>query len=284
MIVLSSESLIRTSKHSARRGVEPDGIAIHYTAGRDGTLPENYNRHGKPVTMYQRVHGWAKAGDMRSSTDICIARNPNAEPTVQMTHTGSAPMFSRYTWHSGGSMSECTEAQANRMRVEMQRAGFGKSFRADPRKRTNMFMIGVDLDNYGYLDDVNGVPCYRRTRKQKKPGRYYREPVPFSGPVFEDTSEGAAYRFWEAYTEASIRELCRVVRAIVVACPALATRLRGVRNLDIENPDASHPILGHEDIRGTKSDPGPAFDQWWRTVYDAAHGRLDFEKGLCREA
>lgn len=112
----------------------------------------------------------------------------------------------------------------------------------------NRYSIGIDFDNVGYLAKKNGaiVDAY---------GRPYKGPAPFVD---------ADGRLWEPYTDAAIVEVCRLLLMICDLFPQLRGR-----------PDR---IVGHEQIKSTKSDPGRAFDQFWPTLRDVTHGK--FPNGL----
>ena len=114
------------------------------------------------------------------------------------------------------------------------------------KDRTNEASIGVDLDNYGFLQLCGGVWCYRREGFSSPSPRDFPQrsgDKPFPRPVFVD-SDGCG---WEAYPEAQVVELVKVLKLVWPQ-----TQQRG--------------LVGHEDIRSTKSDPGRSFDQWWPVV------------------
>ena len=196
-----------------RRSTEPMGIVVHYSGSRYGG------------SMEQRVRTWAAAKMRKSSTDFMVARNPKQEPTCQMVHPHK-PEFSWYTWHSGG--SECPQ--------------LGPYWST----RTNEALIGIDLDNYGFLQLIGGEWCQRRlgfNAPSSLDHRRLKGDKAFEGPVYVD----GLGRGWEDYTEAQVAEFIRVAKYAWAATEKVA-------------------IVGHEQIRSTKSDPGRAFDRYWPDV------------------
>ena len=127
------------------------------------------------------------------------------------------------TWHSGGSKFKPPQ---------------GKSIEG-----INFKSIGVDFDNVGMLYKVDGgfVNSYERhaMRKHKrKAKRFYRGPEPYA----HETSAGVSY--WEPYSPESIDSMKLILWKILEAHPKL-----------VGDP---WRIVGHSDIKSTKSDPGPA--------------------------
>lgn len=224
--------LIETLKTSPRGAFQPQGICIHYTAGFRG-----------PGKLGAKIQSWA--GDIRkSSTDFVIGRAPKADRTCRMyrKHSRSTKMFADYTWHSGGSV----------WHGAVPVLGL-----PSPEKKTNMLLVGVDLDNYGFLQKIGGQWCFRRygfNRPSDVNHKWEPGDRVFTGPVFVDDN-GCG---WEAYTQESIAELHRVVTYIK---PHLH-----LPELTPGYPVAKAAIVGHENIRSTKSDPGRAFDQFWPGV------------------
>lgn len=198
-----------------RRSTEPLGFVAHYSARRNGG------------SMGQSVRNWA--GDRRkSSTDFMVGRDPKREPTCQMAHPHK-PEFSWYTWHSGG--SDCPQ--------------LGPYWRS----RTNEALIGIDLDNYGFLQLIGGEWCYRRLGFNSPSSLDHmrlKTDKTFNGPVYVD-GHG---RGWEDYPEAQVVEFIRIARYAWAASEKVVA-------------------VGHEQIRGTKSDPGRAFDRYWPDVLAA---------------
>lgn len=247
-MLVAKANQIRTDKHSTRRGIAPHGIVVHYTAGRDGRI------NGR--CMRERIDHWAGQIAWESSTDVVIGRNPTIDPTVQMV-TGRA-LFERYTWHCGGSVWRGIPENASAL---LEDAGSSATRYTKPEEQSNFWLVGADLDNYGPLEMMRGTPCYRRTKQQK---RKRIGAVPFPGPVFY-AKDGCA---WEEYTQGQIAELCTMVRRIVSFCPEIQAGLIPCP----EEIDDTCPIVGHENIKATKQDPGPAFQQFWPDVYAAAQG------------
>lgn len=124
------------------------------------------------------------------------------------------------TWHSGG--SQLTSPSGETLK--------GINFRS----------IGIDFDNVGMLYKVDGgfVDSYAYAALKSKPGKkpsYYKGPTPFKA---EDGS------YWEPYSDASIEAMKELLSYIADEFPI-------IRN-------EPWRLTGHENIRRTKSDPGPA--------------------------
>lgn len=124
------------------------------------------------------------------------------------------------TWHSGGSKFISPTGSTLS----------GINFRS----------IGLDFDNVGMLFKVKGgfVDYYGRAALKKNPNskpRLYEGPEPFKA---EDGS------YWEPYSLESIESMNSLLLTIADAYPIFK-----------EEP---WRLTGHEDIRSTKSDPGPA--------------------------
>ena len=124
------------------------------------------------------------------------------------------------TWHSGG--SQLTSPSGETLK--------GINFRS----------IGIDFDNVGMLYKVDGgfVDSYAYAALKSKPGKkpsYYKGPTPLKA---EDGS------YWEPYSDASIEAMKELLSYIADEFPI-------IRN-------EPWRLTGHENIRRTKSDPGPA--------------------------
>ena len=143
----------------------------------------------------------------------------------------AAPLEDR-TWHAGGSRWTAPDGRIV----------------ADVNHRA----IGLDLDNVGRIFEAPGgdpVDSYEwaamHTAKGETQPNYKRGPLRavralFQGPSWRDDRG----RLWEAYTGAQLRAFLKLVRCLVQVRPVLRDPRRWV---------------GHEEIRSTKSDPGPAF-------------------------
>lgn len=116
------------------------------------------------------------------------------------------------------------------------------------RGGVNRRSVGIDFDNLGYLRRAPGGII-------DAAGRPYKGPAPFIAENGE---------LWEPYTEPAIVEVCRLVLMICDLFPQFQN-----------NPSA---IVGHENIKSTKRDPGRAFDQFWPIVREVTFGR--FPTGL----
>lgn len=140
-----------------------------------------------------------------------------------------APLEDR-TWHCGGSVWVSPEGHRN--------------------TTPNRSSIGLDLDNVGrlYLVGQVLVDAYERARVHTSPGatapNYRRAavltPRSFDGPIWQ-AGDGT---WWEAYTVPQVRTTLRLVAELRDLYPRLGDARRWV---------------GHEHIRATKLDPGPAF-------------------------
>lgn len=170
----------------------------------------------------RRQLAWLRGEGRESSTHLEVLRDGCV--------LQGAPLEDR-TWHCGGSVWTSPEGVQ----------------RTDVNRRA----IGMDLDNVGQLYEVGGVlvDSYERARCHTAPGTkapdYRRPPVhqvraAFGGPAWR-SPKGT---WWEAYTVPQVQALIRVVLALRGLFPRLADPRRWV---------------GHEQIRSTKSDPGPAF-------------------------
>lgn len=73
---------------------------------------------------------------------------------------------------------------------------------------------------YTHPHEAEGRYSYRRTRDEIRAGKPEEA---FKGPIYVDPATGRGY---EAYPEAQVLELLRVVRLAVAECPALQERDR----------------------------------------------------------
>tara|TARA_B100000214_G_scaffold1422_1_gene1091 strand:+ start:8584 stop:9093 length:510 start_codon:yes stop_codon:yes gene_type:complete len=124
------------------------------------------------------------------------------------------------TWHSGGSSFTTPDGTTLK----------GINFRS----------IGLDFDNVGMLYKVSDgfVDSYGRARLKKKAGS---KPILYRGPEpFQDSDGG----YWEPYSIESVETMAKLLVSISDKYPIFK-----------EEP---WRLVGHENIRGTKSDPGPA--------------------------
>lgn len=110
------------------------------------------------------------------------------------------------------------------------------------RSGVNLFSIGLDFDNVGRLEKRGGVVVDAY-------GNTYKGPAPF-----EDAHGG----LWEPYRVESVLEVARIVLMLVDMFPLIQNR-----------PDR---IVGHEQIRSIKQDPGRAFDQYWPAMRAVLNG------------
>jgi N-acetyl-anhydromuramyl-L-alanine amidase AmpD len=125
-------------------------------------------------------------------------------------------------------MRDGSVIQAAQFEVATWHAG-GSAWRGETN--VNARSVGIDLDNVGWLT----MAADGRARDAY--GGVHR------GPVVE-----VGGRLWEPYTAAACASLLRVVAAVAGAVPVLRDPARWV---------------GHEHIRATKSDPGPALPWPW---------------------
>lgn len=124
------------------------------------------------------------------------------------------------TWHSGGSQLTSPDG--------------------DVLSSINFRSIGLDFDNVGMLYKVGEgfVDSYGRQRLRKNPGS---KPVFYKGPTPYVDSEG---NFWEPYTIEAIESMAEILEDIC-------------KEYSIFSKEPWR-LTGHENIRSTKSDPGPA--------------------------
>lgn len=94
----------------------------------------------------------------------------------------------------------------------------------------NRFSIGIELDNMGPLQLVNGQ--YSSTSNGK---------IVAEGDVFEGEQQGSSCKYWHKYTDEQISALKNVVETLRAALPSI------------------EDVIGHSDIApNRKVDPGPA--------------------------
>jgi len=188
-------------------------------------------------------------GDRRVKPVELIVMHYTAVPYSSKTSHGSNPRRIR-NWLLGASRKSSTHYVVLRDGSVMQAAGLtertwhaGKSkFKTptgDTLKSVNFCSIGVDFDNVGQLFPAgNGkfVDYYGRVKLKKgdRIKNYYAGPEPIE-------IDG---KFWEPYSRESVDSMKKVILEIVSVFPQLK--------------DEPWRLVGHEDIRSTKSDPGPA--------------------------
>lgn len=131
-----------------------------------------------------------------------------------------AAKLTERTWHSGGS----------KLLSPTGKTLSGINFRS----------IGLDFDNVGMLYPIKGgfVDSYGRHRLKTKPGS---KPVYYTGPEPFKASDGS---YWEPYSLESIESMQKILRSIAKEYPIFSAE--------------PWRLVGHENIRSTKSDPGPA--------------------------
>jgi N-acetyl-anhydromuramyl-L-alanine amidase AmpD len=193
---------------------------------------------------FARQMAWLRGERGKTSTHLDVLRDGVA--------LQGAPLEDR-TWHAGGSVWTAPD-------------GTKPPF-------VNHASIGLDLDNVGRLYETPGglVDSYEWDRMHTAPGETKpnrrRRPVHrartfHTGPTWQ----APAGTWWEAYTVPQIRATLRLVAELRDLYPQLADVRRWV---------------GHEHIRATKSDPGPAFP-WGllRAVAERPHLTPDDAAGL----
>lgn len=126
------------------------------------------------------------------------------------------------TWHSGG--SRLVRQDGSELK--------GINFRS----------IGLDFDNVGMIYkipegwvDTYGYSAYKEGKKFS----LYQGPEPFV-----EVDEKGKETYWEPYSKESIESMQRLIYHISSQIPEL-----------VDRPEC---IVGHSDIKSTKSDPGPA--------------------------
>jgi len=189
-------------KPSANHGgllVRPTLLIIHYTAGNSLasaiTTLCDARKLGPP-----KVPGGPPVKLKRKSANLVIGR---AGEAVQLV------AFNRVAWHAGESEWR------------------GKA-------QTNLFSIGIELDNAGWLEP--GAPGRWHTRGGKSV--FYTD----AEVLMARHKSGGPERAWHRYSSEQLETLERAAIAIVRAYPSIKE------------------IVGHEDVNPSrKTDPGPAF-------------------------
>tara|TARA_Y100000310_G_scaffold306975_1_gene348597 strand:- start:931 stop:1605 length:675 start_codon:yes stop_codon:yes gene_type:complete len=212
-----------------------------------------------PMTMYPTPHKY-RATDRRVKPVELVVVHYTAVPYYNRTPHGSNPRRIK-NWLLGASRKSSTHYVVLRNGDVMQGAELdertwhsgGSSFKTPEGKTikgVNFCSIGVDFDNVGRLWPVDGgnfVDSYGRAylKKHGRVSSYYKGPTPVE-------IDGT---YWEPYSPESINSMKEVLREIVNFHPTLVGE--GWR------------LVGHEDIRSTKMDPGPGcpMDQL-REVFD----------------
>lgn len=198
-------------------------VVVHFTA-----TPHSGARPDERGSNRERQMAWLQGRGRESSTHLDVLRGGRL--------LQGAPLDTARAWHAGGSKWTAPDGQRP--------------------KYINRVSIGLDLDNVGALYETPGglVDSYEWDRMYTAPGEAKpnrrRPPVHqartfHTGPAWRDPRTG---RWWEAYT-----------------APQMATCLRTVVALRDLYPQLRDPRrwVGHEAIRSTKEDPGPAFPWAW---------------------
>jgi N-acetylmuramoyl-L-alanine amidase len=145
------------------------------------------------------------------------------EQSLRTLRNGNAPKGKRVSAHLLiGRGGEC--AQLVRFNRVAWHAG-DSSWRG--RKSCNKWMLGIELDNAGKLS-------WRA--KDKRWVTWFG--VPIEPEALFHADDGTV---WHRYSEQQLAKLDAVVQALLLAYPSIAE------------------IVGHSDVKATKSDPGPAF-------------------------
>jgi N-acetylmuramoyl-L-alanine amidase len=189
-----------------------------------------------------------KEGDRRNKPVDLLVMHYTAVPYWNKSSHGSNPRrISR--WLQGGGRKSSTHFVVLRNGDIVQGASLesrtwhaGKSEFKTPSGETlksiNMRSIGLDFDNVGRLFQIKpgvfvdsyGYHNYKKTGKintYKGP-----EPIEIDG------------KFWEPYSPESIESMKKLIQFLVSQFPALK--------------GDTWRLVGHSDVRSTKSDPGPA--------------------------
>ena len=203
-----------------------------------------------------------KSTDRRVKKVELIVLHYTAVPYSTITDHGSNPRRIR-NWLLGASRKSSTHYVVLRNGDVMQAADLdertwhaGKSSIKTPTGKTlksvNFCSIGIDFDNVGRLYPVkNGFVDSYGWSHYKKTGkiRYYKGPE----PVEVDGT------FWEPYSEEEIRSTQKVIYNILQENEHL-----------IGEP---WRLVGHSDVRSTKSDPGPTCP--WERLREVFHPDFD---------
>ena len=198
--------------------------------------PHRYNssdRRVKPVELcvihytaspYSSAHG---GSNEKRITNWMSGRGRKSSTHFTVLRNGKviqAADLDERTWHAGG--SEFKDPTGKKI------------------TSINFRSIGLDFDNVGMLYKCDGgfVDSYGRAHLRKNPDsrpRLYTGPEPYV-----HTNEKGKMSYWEPYS----RESLEVMKALLykISCEFC------------ELVDEGWRIVGHEDIKSTKSDPGPA--------------------------
>ena len=191
-----------------------------------------------------------KEGDRRIMPVDLLVMHYTAVPFWRKTSHGSNPRRIR-NWLLGASRKSSTHFVVLRNGDIIQGAGLGdrtwhagKSQLTSPDgtvlKSINKRSIGLDFDNVGILYQVKpgvfldsyGYHSYRKTKTIPRSVYCGPEPVEIGG------------KFWEPYSEESVQSMGDLIKSLADEFP------------DIKGD--TWRLTGHEDIRSTKLDPGPA--------------------------
>lgn len=151
-----------------------------------------------------------------------------------------------------------TVYQTVRMLDRAWHAGPATLWKGEPLAKgvnVNDFTIGIEIANWGELKPDPARPGFYMNYLNR----------PFTAGLLHHHQGKASPRspralppsVWEAYPEAQIASVIQVLKVITHLYP------------HIKRED----ILGHEEIQGNKSDPGPAFP--WGRVLDTTFGDPD---------
>ena len=105
----------------------------------------------------------------------------------------------------------------------------------------NLFTIGIELANHGFVQKIGDEFYYSLGRTLKK---YRREPPEQGTLIYDNSSEISGW--WEPYPDPQMDALQDLLRRLTRAWHA----------------DAASNLIGHEEIGmplGRKKDPGPLF-------------------------
>lgn len=177
-----------------------------------------------------------------SDTKVRIGDSPNQggtiKPTVIVLHytasggedgSGDASYLSRATSRASAHVVVGRDGSIDQIVPFNKRAWHAGKSSHNGVKDVNDFSIGIEIDNWGWLDDDH---------------RSHTGATVDAKNVFIGQRDGKGHKHWEAYRLSQLDAVEEVIAAIIQAYPI-------------------KDIVGHEDIApGRKQDPGPALDKF----------------------
>lgn len=171
---------------------------------------------------------YTASGGVTGSGDVSYLSNPAAKASAHCVIGRAGDItqivpFTRQAWHAG---------------VSIWRG----------RSGCNAFSIGIEYDNWGYLNQTMDFKYKSHSGTEVPSDRVIK--AQHKNPAY------AQLQWWETYTSEQIEAGIALTRAILDKYPTILE------------------IVGHEDVSpGRKSDPGPAFP--WNHFLSATQDRGD---------